>query len=56
MSRAGRGSADGAGTAADWTDRAGESSLELLLESLLPEKNRFGEHHLIIGHLYIWLI
>lgn len=29
-----KGSAEGAGTAADCTDRAGESSLELLLESL----------------------
>lgn len=34
LSREGGGSAEGAGTAADCTERAGESSLELLLESL----------------------
>lgn len=34
LSREDKGSAEGAGTAADWTERAGESSLELLLESL----------------------
>lgn len=34
MSREDKGSAEGAGTAADCTERAGESSLELLLESL----------------------
>lgn len=36
LSRFGRGCVGGAGTAVDWTDRAGDSSLELLLESLLP--------------------
>lgn len=34
LSREDKGSAEGAGTAADCTERAGESSLELLLESL----------------------
>lgn len=39
LSREDKGSADGAGTAADCTERAGESSLELLLESLYQERN-----------------
>lgn len=34
LSREDKGSAEGAGTAVDCTERAGESSLELLLESL----------------------
>lgn len=40
LSREDRGSAEGAGTAADCTERAGESSLELLLESLWQRRNR----------------
>lgn len=39
LSRDDRGRAEGAGTAADCTDRAGESSLELLLESLWQKSN-----------------
>lgn len=40
LSRDDRGRAEGAGTAADCTERAGESSLELLLESLWQNSNR----------------
>lgn len=39
LSREDKGRAEGAGTAADCTERAGESSLELLLESLQQSKN-----------------
>lgn len=39
LSREDKGSAEGAGTAADCTERAGESSLELLLESLWQKTN-----------------
>lgn len=39
LSREDKGSAEGAGTAADCTERAGESSLELLLESLQQKRN-----------------
>lgn len=39
LSREDKGSAEGAGTAADCTERAGESPLELVLESLEQEKN-----------------
>lgn len=40
LSREDRGRAEGAGTAADCTERAGESSLELLLESLWQNSKR----------------
>lgn len=40
LSREDKGSAVGAGTAADCTERAGESSLELLLESLWQKRNK----------------
>lgn len=40
LSRDDKGSAVGAGTAADCTERAGESSLELLLESLWQKRNK----------------
>lgn len=39
LSREDNGRADGAGTAADCTERAGESSLELLLDSLQQSKH-----------------
>lgn len=39
LSREDKGSAEGAGTAADCTERAGDSSLELLLESLKQKRN-----------------
>lgn len=38
-----KGRAEGAGTAADCTERAGESSLELLLESLWQNSNTDGD-------------
>lgn len=38
-----KGRAEGAGTAADCTERAGESSLELLLESLWQNSNMDGD-------------
>lgn len=51
LSREDKGSAVGAGTAADCTERAGESSLELLLESLWQEgHNRVI--HILRSHLH----
>lgn len=45
LSREDKGSAEGAGTAADCTERAGDSSLELLLESLQLITNKCEKKH-----------
>lgn len=56
LSREDKGSAEGAGTAADCTERAGESSLELLLESLEQKSNMDLDVIPSLSFIYIIMI